>query len=111
MIDEKGCGGKLVYELDEYIIMEVHSGNRVGYIAYNTNKPWEGSHSHLKSFNMAKTIISNVKNHKKPKTKNLYLMKSHIRLSADEDYIKYIEDLMYVTKSKGKQDYRNRSKF
>lgn len=109
MDDKKSCGGKRVYKLDEYIIIEVHSGNRTGYIAYNSLKPWEEGHSHLKSFNMAKTIISNVKYHKKPKTNNLYLMKSHMRISNDEKYIKYIEELMSTKKSKSRHCYRNRS--
>lgn len=98
-----------VYERDEYVILKVHSGKRVGYIAYNTKKEWEDGHTHLESFDMAKTIIANVINHKKPKTNNMYLLKSHIRLSNDDSYISFIEELMEVKKSKGKQAYRNRS--
>lgn len=98
-----------VYEKDEFIILKVHSGKKVGYIAYNTKKEWKDGHTHLDSFDMAKTIISNVIKHKKPKTNNMYLLKSHIRLCEDADYIKFIEELIEVKKSKNKQTYRNRT--
>ena len=98
-----------VYEKDEFIILKVHSGKKVGYIAYNTRKEWKDGHTHLDSFDMAKTIISNVIKHKKPKTNNMYLLKSHIRLCEDEDYINFIEELISSKKSKGKQTYRNRN--
>ena len=62
---------KKVYEKEHYIILKVKSGKKIGYIAYNTKKEWEEGHTHLDSFNMAKTIIDNVLRHKKPKTKNL----------------------------------------
>lgn len=89
-----------VYEKNEFIILEVHSCGSVGFIAYNTNKEWEGGHTHLSSFDMAKTIISNVIQHKKPKTNNIYLMRSHIRISDDEQYIKYIDELIKVKMNK-----------
>ena len=98
-----------VYDKDGYIILKVNSGKKVGYIAYNTRKEWEEGHTHLNSFDMAKTIISNVQKHKKPKTKNIYLLRSHTRLSDDLAYIRFIEQLITVKKSKQKQDYRNRS--
>ena len=98
-----------VYEKGEFIILKVHSGKKIGYIAYNTKKEWENGHTHLESFDMAKTIISTVIQRKKPKTTNLYLIKSHARLSNDEKYIQFIEELIDAKKSKGKQVYRNRS--
>lgn len=109
-LENKGEGAHKVYEKDEFIILKVHNGKKVGYIAYNTKKEWEGGHTHLDSFSMAKTIISNVIHHKKPKTSNVYLIKSHIRLSNDPKYIKFIEELLQAKKSKQKQTYRNRSK-
>ena len=53
-----------VYERDHYIILQVKSGKKIGYIAYNTKKDWEDGHTHLDSFDMAKTVISNVIKHK-----------------------------------------------
>ena len=108
-MDGKYDNSHKVYEKEEFIILKVHSGKKIGYIAYNTNKEWENGHTHLDSFDMAKTIISNVMKHKKPKTSNMYLIKSHIRLSNDPEYIKFIEELIEVKKSKSKQTYRNRT--
>lgn len=97
-----------VYEKDHYIILKVKSGKKVGYIAYNTKKEWENGHTHLESFNMAKTIIDNVIKHKKPKTKNLYLLQSHMRLSDSEEYDKFITDIV-ESKNKNKCTYKNKN--
>lgn len=108
-MDGKYDNSHKVYEKEEFIILKVHSGKKIGYIAYNTNKEWKDGHTHLDSFDMAKTIISNVMKQKKPKTSNMYLIKSHIRLSNDPEYIKFIEELIETKKSKSKQVYRNRT--
>lgn len=104
---EKHDNSQKVYEKEHYIILKVKSGKKIGYIAYNTRKEWEEGHTHLESFNMAKTIIDNVIKHKKPKTKNLYLLQSHIRLTDDPSYIKFINELVDVKKNKRKTSYRN----
>ena len=104
---EKYDNSQKVYEKQNYIILKVKSGKKIGYIAYNTRKEWEEGHTHLESFNMAKTIIDNVIKHKKPKTKNLYLLQSHIRLTDDPSYVKFINELVDAKKSKRKNNYRN----
>ena len=104
---EKYDNSQKVYEKQNYIILKVKSGKKIGYIAYNTRKEWEEGHTHLESFNMAKTIIDNVIKHKKPKTKNLYLLQSHIRLTDDPSYVKFINELVDAKKSKRKSGYRN----
>lgn len=104
---EKYDNSQKVYEKQNYIILKVKSGKKIGYIAYNTRKEWEEGHTHLESFNMAKTIIDNVIKHKKPKTKNLYLLQSHIRLTDDPSYVKFINELVDVKKNKRKTSYRN----
>ena len=104
---EKYKKKKKVYEKQNYIILKVKSGKKIGYIAYNTRKEWEEGHTHLESFNMAKTIIDNVIKHKKPKTKNLYLLQSHIRLTDDPSYVKFINQLVDAKKNKRKTSYRN----
>ena len=96
-----------VYEKEHFIILKVKSGKKIGYIAYNTKKEWEEGHTHLDSFNMAKTIIDNVLKCKKPKTKNLYLLNSHIRLSDSPAYDRFINDIINARKNKKKQGYRN----
>lgn len=96
-----------VYEKEHFIILKVKSGKKIGYIAYNTKKEWEEGHTHLDSFNMAKTIIDNVLKRKRPKTKNLYLLNSHIRLSDSPAYDRFINDMINAIKNKKKQGYRN----
>ena len=104
---EKHDNSQKVYEKEHYIILKVKSGKKIGYIAYNTRKEWEEGHTHLESFNMAKTIIDNVIKHKKPKTKNLYLLQSHIRLTDDPSYVKFINELVDTKKNKKKSNYHN----
>ena len=104
---EKYDNSQKVYEKQNYIILKVKSGKKIGYIAYNTRKEWEEGHTHLESFNMAKTIIDNVIKHKKPKTKNLYLLQSHIRLTDDPSYVKFINELVDAKKNNRKSSYRN----
>ena len=104
---EKYDNSQKVYEKQNYIILKVKSGKKIGYIAYNTRKEWEEGHTHLESFNMAKTIIDNVIKHKKPKTKNLYLLQSHIHLTDDPSYVKFINELVDAKKNKRKTSYRN----
>ena len=108
---EKYDNSQKVYEKQNYIILKVKSGKKIGYIAYNTRKEWEEGHTHLESFNMAKTIIDNVIKHKKPKTKNLYLLQSHIRLTDNPLYVKFINEIIDAKKNKRKSGYRNERYF
>ena len=108
---EKYDNSQKVYEKEHYIILKVKSGKKIGYIAYNTRKEWEDGHTHLESFNMAKTIIDNVIKHKKPKTKNSYLLQSHIRLTDDPSYVRFINELVDAKKNKRKSSYRNERYF
>lgn len=87
-----------VYEKNEYVILRVNGGKDVGFIVYNTRKDWEGGHTHLTSFDMARTIISNVIKKRKPKTNNIYLIRSHIRVSNDKVYRSYLEELILARK-------------
>lgn len=102
---DKTDGAKKVYSRKEYIILAV----KIGYIIYNTLKPFEKSHTHLRSFNMSKTIIENCIMKKTPKTNNLYLLESHIRVSDDDKYKQMIEELIEAKKSKDKLKYRNKN--
>ena len=79
-------------------------------LLYNTKKNFKNGHTHIQSFDMAKTIIDNCIKKKTPKTSNLYLLTSHIRISTDEKYIKRIEELIEAKKSKDKIKYINKSK-
>ena len=93
-----------VYERKEYVILKVKNG----YIVYNTNKLFEEGHTHLKSFNMAKTLIDNCIKKKRPKTNNLYLITSHIRVSNDPKYSSILQELIEAKEDRGIRTYRNR---
>lgn len=105
---EKYTCDKRVYENDKFVILKVRSKGKTGYIVHNTRKPFENGHTHLNSLNMAKVIVNNVIHKKKPKTNNIYLLESHIRLSEDEKYISYIKHLIGVKKCR-KDEYFNRT--
>lgn len=96
-------GAPKVYEKNEYIILKV----KKGYIVYNTSKPFSQGHTHLRSFSMAKTLIDNCIKKKKPKSSNVYVITSHIRVSDDDKYISMLE-AMLVAKHNPKDKYINR---
>ena len=78
----KAAGAEKIYERDGYIILRV----KRGYIVYNTRKRFENGHTHIQSFEMAKTIIDNNIRKKRPKTNSIYLIESHIRVTKDSKY-------------------------
>ena len=98
-------GAKRVYSRKEYIILAV----KKGYVVYNISKPFSKGHSHIYGFNVAKTVIDNCIRKKIPKTRNLYLLSSHIRISTDDKYINMIEELIEVKRDKDKLKYRNKN--
>ena len=77
-----------------------------GYIVHNTKHPFNKSHTHIKSFNYCKRLVYNVLYNRRPKTKNLYLLESHCRISDNESYITLIEQLK-ESRSRNKEQYIN----
>ncbi|WP_434793113.1 hypothetical protein TPDSL_23020 [Terrisporobacter petrolearius] len=102
---DKTDGAKRVYSRKEYIILAV----KKGYVVYNTLKPFSEGHTHIYGYNIAKTMINNCIMKKTPKTNNLYLLESHIRVSNDDKYKQMIEELIEAKKSKDKLKYRNKN--
>lgn len=102
---DKNDGAKKVYSRKEYIILAV----KKGYVVYNTKKDFDEGHSHIYGFNVAKTVIDNCVRKRMPKTRNLYLLSSHIRISTDDKYINMIEELIGAKESKDKLKYRNKN--
>ena len=103
---DKSDNGHKIYQRKQYSIYKVKNGH----IIHNTNLPFEECHTHVRSFVMAKTIIDNCIRKKHPTTTNLYLLKSHARITDDEKYKKLIEELIEAKKSKERKIYRHRSK-
>ena len=99
------AGAPKVYEKAGYIILKV----KKGYIVYNTKKVFSEGHTHIRSFSMAKTLIDNCIKHKKPKSSNLYIITSHIRVADDDKYIKLLKELL-ESKKNPKDKYYNSHK-
>ena len=65
-------------------------------------------HTHIKSYKLAQTIISNVCNKKIPLHSSTFVLTSMIRLSDDPIYISKINEVITIRRSKGKkQSYFN----
>lgn len=79
----------VIYRNREFIILK----KKKGFIIVNTNKDFKKGHTHIKNYNMAKTIIDLVKHNKVPKTKNKYILNSLIRISNDNKYIEKLEEI------------------
>ena len=103
----KTAGAQKIYERKEYIILKV----KRGYIVYNTKKSFEDGHTHLQSFEMSKTIIDNNIRKRRPKTKNIYLIESHIRVTDDSKYKQLLEGLIEVKKDKTKEKKYNNIRY
>ena len=81
-----------------------------GYIVYNTKKNFKNGHTHIQSFDMAKTIIDNNIRKKRPKTNSIYLIESHIRVTNDSKYKKMLEELLASKEDRTKDNkYHNRN--
>lgn len=102
----KTAGAEKIYEREGYIILKV----KRGYIVYNTKKNFKNGHTHIQSFDMAKTIIDNNIRKKRPKTNSIYLIESHIRVTNDSKYKKILEELLASKEDRTKDNkYHNRN--
>ena len=103
---KKTAGAEKIYEREGYIILRV----KRGYIVYNTKKNFKNGHTHIQSFDMAKTIIDNNIRKKRPKTNSIYLIESHIRVTNDSKYKKMLEELLASKEDRTKDNkYHNRN--
>ena len=102
----KTAGAEKIYEREGYIILRV----KRGYIVYNTKKNFKNGHTHIQSFDMAKTIIDNNIRKKRPKTNSIYLIESHISVTNDSKYKKMLEELLASKEDRTKDNkYHNRN--
>ena len=102
----KTAGAEKIYEREGYIILRV----KRGYIVYNTKKNFKNGHTHIQSFDMAKTIIDNNIRKKRPKTNSIYLIESHIRVTNDSKYKKMLKELLASKEDRTKDNkYHNRN--
>ena len=102
----KTAGAEKIYEREGYIILRV----KRGYIVYNTKKNFKNGHTHIQSFDMAKTIIDNNIRKKRPKTNSIYLIESHIRVTNDSKYKKMLQELLASKEDRTKDNkYDNKN--
>lgn len=87
---DKRVDNNMIYSKKEYIVKKVCND----FLIININKDFRHGHTHVKSFKMAKTIIDNCIRKRVPKTSNLYLLDSHVRLSNDVKYKTFIKDII-----------------
>ena len=89
-------GYKVVYRRDYMVVLHKCSD----YLVWNTNIEFEQGHSHLKSLKMAKQLCKNIVCEKMPKTRNCWLLKSHVRTLPDCNYRDKIIDLIEIRNDK-----------
>lgn len=80
----------VVYNLKHFNIYKAGDGH----IVHNTKLDFDKGHTHIKSFNCAKQLIHNMLYKKRPKTRNLYILESHKRVSDDSKYTDLIDQLI-----------------
>lgn len=85
-----------------------------GWLVINKTKAikfgWENAHTHIRTKRMAYRIKKNVEQNRMPKTRNGYLLESHIRVTMNDRYRDKIQQLIDTRKHKGKEYYINVNK-
>lgn len=79
---DKSPGARKVFTRKEFSIYRV----RDGYIVHNTNKPFEKGHTHIHSFNKAKSLVDLCIRKKTPNTLRRWEIESLIRISNNQTY-------------------------
>lgn len=98
--------GRQVYQESHYKVYR--AGN--DYIVHHSKYEFGDWHTHLKSLNVAKQVISCLIKRRMPKTRNEYVLTSLVRLSDDPKYKSRIIGMIESRRQKGKKlDYHNHS--
>lgn len=63
---------------------------KYGYVVINTKGPFKQNHTHVRDRDMGVVIINNVLHNRLPKTDNIRILESHIRVSTDSKYIEMV---------------------
>lgn len=79
------------------------------YIVFD-DKDFKNHHTHIKSHEIATVVRNNVKYSKIPKTKNIRLIESHIRVASDPNYITLLKTLIKDIKNSRNGEPSKRSK-
>lgn len=91
---DKSEGAKRIFQRKEYSIYKV----KQGYIVHNTNKEFRTGHTHVRSFNKAKSIVDLCIRKKLPNTPRRWEIESLIRVTNNNTYRNKLRDLLEVIK-------------
>lgn len=69
---------KFLFRIRNFVVLK----DRTAYIVYNQNKSWENGHTHVNNVNMARTIINLSIKEKIPKTQDLWVFESLLRITS-----------------------------
>lgn len=78
----------------KFIIKEVRSRTRKGYIVINKHKCFKEGHTHLKNYKLCLDVIRCVESESIPRDKSVYFLSSLIRLSNNKRYQVKLEKLI-----------------
>ena len=91
---DKTEGAKKIFQRKEYSIYKVSDG----YIVHNTNKEFRIGHTHVRSFNKAKSIVDLCIRKKLPNTPRRWEIESLMRVTNNNTYRNKLRDLLEVIK-------------
>lgn len=98
-------GYNVVHKLEYMVVLQ----KKDNIIIWNLRLPYSSKkikgHGHIKSIKMGKVICRNVVDNIFPKTRNIYLLITHIRVSDNEEYKSKIQDFVNIKKSKQRKVY------
>ena len=75
-------GAKKIFQRKEYSIYRVKDG----FIIHNTNLPFKGHHTHIRSFHKAKSLVDLCIRKKLPDTPRAWEIQSLLRISNNQTY-------------------------
>ena len=78
----KADGAKKIFQRKEYSIYRVKDG----FIIHNTNLPFKGHHTHIRSFHKAKSLVDLCIRKKLPDTPRAWEIQSLLRISNNQTY-------------------------
>ena len=70
-------------------MIQIQRGSHNDYVVYDTSN-FKNHHAHVKSYTIAKILKRNVENREIPKSTDIRLIESHIRVSTDKEYIRIL---------------------
>lgn len=99
--------GKIIYYEAPYAIQEVYSGQKKGYILFNTEKEFATAHSHLNNFTAAKYLVKLMQKQLLPYDLDMYRLESICRVSGEGAYREKALHLLKTKESRTTKKYVN----